>query len=73
MSMSSSVPVREHLSTAEHLISVFFRESERELSRLAQKPPSNSKRCDVEVIEFLFSNFRRRRAFVLTWPRSTGL
>jgi len=55
--MNSSAP--DHLFTAKQLISTFFRESERELSRLAQHFSLGAERCSVsdvtEVIEFPLS------------------
>ena len=59
--MDTSVP--EHLSATRHLISTFFRKSERELLHLTQNLPSNSEKNDLsdvaEVIEYLFPVFER--------------
>jgi hypothetical protein len=54
--MNPSAP--EHLFAAERLISTFFRESERELSRLTQSFSSNPEGCGIsnvaEVIHLFF-------------------
>ena len=54
--MNSLAP--DHLFAAKHLISAFFRDSERKLSPLTQKFSSNSTKCGhFDVAEVIFFSF----------------
>lgn len=68
LTMDSSAP--EHLFTTKRLISTFFRKSEHELSRLTEKSPLESERCEAsdvaEVIFFSPSNVKE--GILLTLP-----